>query len=162
NPYPDQYAGGLTFINVYGAGGAPASGAAPKVHSVSIPPVLSNCTPDPYFSTNGCDAVVKAYVDFAPGAITSGAGQNAFVKVNGQPATAGSDSGGLYWTADIPISAQSGPHTMTIDWQQKYGTVPSGTKTQDCTKGQGCSGTFNVEQQAFSATSDDSGANSGA
>lgn len=156
--FPDQYGGGLSFINVYNANGAPPAGAAPRLHSVSIPPALSNCTPDPYFSTNGCDAVVKAYVDFAPGAVTSNPGQNAFVTVNGAAATAGTDSGGLYWTADVPVAAQSGPHTMTIAWQQKYGTV-SGT---NCAHGQGCSGTFNVQQQAFSATSDDSGPNSGA
>ena len=169
DPYADPY--GVNFINVFNPNGAPAAGAKPNLHSVSIPQALSpSCTsgnpptPDPYFSTNACDAVVKAYVDFAPGAITSGSSQNAFVRVvNGGTtynATAGTDSGGLYWTADIPIAAQSGPQTMTITAEQQYGKIGATT----CKKNgnpSACKPGFNVQQQAFSATSDDSGTNSG-
>jgi hypothetical protein len=58
---------------------------------------------------------------------------------------------------------------MTVTWKQKYGTVSG----KNCSTGTGCTGGFDctgagstaatcVEQQAFSATSDDSGPNSGA
>jgi hypothetical protein len=156
----DAYAdpsGGLNVINVYQPPASQPAGDKPKLGSVSMPPGLSNCTPDPYFSTKGCGAVVKAYVAFASGAITSGSTKNAFVTINGVDATADTDSDGLYWTASIPIGAQSGPHPITIAWKQKFGTQG---KT-DCSKGQGCSGTFGVEQEAFSATDDDSVTNSG-
>lgn len=144
--------GGLNFINVF-AGGSPNGGEPPKIHSVSIPPG-GGCAPDPYFSTNSCAALVKAYVDFASGATTSGSGQNAFVTINGVDATSGSDSDGLYWTASIPIAAGSGLHEMTVDWRQEYGKIGSGKKAQDCAK-KTCSGSFGVQQAAFSATEDD-------
>jgi hypothetical protein len=167
----DGYAdpsGGVNFINVYKANGVPPSGSPPNLHSVSIPPALSTCTsgspatPDPYFSTNSgtCDAVVKAYVDFAPGAVTSGVGKNAFVTVNGIDATAGSDAGGVYWTADVPIAAQSGPNMITIAWEQQYGTISGKTCKKNGNPTQ-CKGSFNVQQQAFSATSDPDVTNSG-
>src|SRR5207249_2382194 len=106
--------------------------------------------------------------DFASGCVTGGASQNAFVWVNGIAATAsGSSCTGSYWTANAPIASQSGPHPMTITWQQKYGTVPKPNgNPQNCSTVQGCSGAFDctgggvlngsgcVEQQAFSATND--------
>jgi len=93
--------GGVSFVNVYSTGSA---GGDPLVRSVSLPPGLSNCTPDPYFSTNACTLVVKAYVSFAAGAITSGPSQNVFVRINGGQATAASDAGGTYWTASFSVA----------------------------------------------------------
>lgn len=157
----DAYAdpsGGVNFIDTYLPGAGPGAGAAPKVGSVSLPP--SNCLPDPYFSsmTGSCNVTVKAYVAFAPGEICSGANKNAFVTINGVQAACGAaDALGEPWTASISINAQSGPHPFTIDWQQKYGTVAN----KNCANGNGCSGTFGVQQAAFSATEDDTGINSG-
>jgi hypothetical protein len=154
---------GVDFINVYrdlqdvtvGDGDAPALG------SVSMPPAASDCQPDPYFATGSCTALVKAYVKFGPGAVTGGSGQNAFVTIDGVDATAGSDALGPYWTAPVPISAESGPNAVTVDWKQTFGTMGSGNKATDCSKGKGCSGSFDVSQQSFGATSDDDTTNSG-
>jgi hypothetical protein len=76
-------------------------------------------------------------------------------------ATAGTDSGGLYWTADVPIAAGSGPQTMTITAEQQYGTISGKTCKKNGNPSQ-CKPSFNVQQQAFSATSDDTVPNSGA
>ena len=157
----DAYAdptGSVNFINVYDPTANPGSGG-PALGGVSMPPGSSTCSPDPYFSTNACAAVVKAYVKFATGAITSPPNQNAFVKINGIDAAAATDSGGLYWTASVPIPTQSGPHPITVSWEQQYGTAGGNT----CKTGNGnkCKDSFDVAQQAFSATDDDSGTNSG-
>ncbi|MGE5273338.1 MAG: pilus assembly protein TadG-related protein [Verrucomicrobiota bacterium] len=154
---------GVDFINVYKSGITVGNGQPPELGSVSMPPGLSNCDPDPYFATNGCTAVVKAYVTFAPGAVTSGSGKNAFVAVNGVDAVAATDVGGLYWTAAVPVGSESGPNPITIDWKQKFGSVPNGNNPnpKDCSKGQGCSGSFDVAQQAFGATNDEDFTNSG-
>jgi hypothetical protein len=164
----DTYAdpsGGVNFINVYRATLTVSSGNPPKLGSVSMPPASSNCTPDPYFSTSGCNAVVKAYVKFAGSPITSGANQNAFVTINGVPAVAGTDvNGDVYWTASVPIGAQSGPNNITVAWEQQYGSM-NGTPPKTCTKKgnpAACKGNFDVAQQAFAATNDEDATNSGA
>ena len=151
---------GVNFINVYKPGVNVGSGSKPVLGSVSMPPSLSNCTPDPYFSTNGCNAVVKAYVTFASGAVTSGSNKNAFVTINANPAVAATDAGGLYWTASVPIAAMSGPHPITIAWEQQYGTI-SGKACKKNGNPKDCKGTFDMAQQAFSATDDEDITNSG-
>lgn len=152
---------GVDFINIYKSGITVGGGNPPELGSVSMPPGLSNCSPDPYFATGGCDAVVKAYVTFAPGATTSGSGRNAFVTINGVDASAATDAGGSYWTASVPVGGESGPNPIVIDWKQTFGTVPNGKNPKDCSKGQGCSGSFGVAQQAFGATNDEDVTNSG-
>jgi Putative Flp pilus-assembly TadE/G-like len=155
-------AGGMNFINVFDpAGSAPGDGDAPQEYSVSMPPGLSDCEAgyprvlDPYFTyPNSCTAYVKAYVRFAPGAVTGGSGQNAFVTVNGIDAAAGNDADGDYWIAPISVPADSGIHEMTVEWRQTYGTIGSGKKAQDCSK-KTCDGSFGVQQAAFSATEDE-------
>jgi Flp pilus assembly protein TadG len=156
----DTYAdpsGGVNFINVYRSTLTVSGGNAPKLGSVSMPPTLSSCTPDPYFTTSGCNAVVKAYVKFSGSPTTSGANKNAFVTINGVDATAANDAGGLYWTASVPIGYQTGPHNITISWEQQYGTIGS-PPNNTCKKGGNpakCKGNFDVAQQSFSATDDD-------
>jgi putative Flp pilus-assembly TadE/G-like protein len=152
---------GVDFINVYSNTITVGNGDEPEVGSVSMPPGLSSCKPDPYFAVAGCSAVVKAYVKFAPGADTSNPGQNAFITINGVDAVAATDVGGTYWTASVPVSSESGPNPIQIDWRQKYGTVPNGKKPKDCSKGQGCDGSFDIAQQAFGATNDEDVTNSG-
>jgi hypothetical protein len=158
---PEEDDIGVNFINVYESDLTVGAGGKPRLGSVSMPPGLSSCTPDPYFAANGCSADVKAYVKFAPGAVTRGSKKNAFVTINGLDATAATDAGGLYWTASVAIGARSGPHAITIEWKQTYGTIGSGKTAQDCTEGQGCTGKFDVAQQSFSATEDEDGTNSG-
>jgi hypothetical protein len=152
---------GVDFINVYKKNLTVGSTAPPKLGSVSMPPGLSNCNPDPYFAVGGCTAVVKAYVTFASGAKTTPSGQNAFITINGVDAVAATDVDGTYWTAEVPVGGESGPNPITIAWKQKFGSVPNGNNPKDCTKGQGCSGTFDVAQQAFGATNDEDVTNSG-
>jgi hypothetical protein len=154
---------GVDFINVYPdlGGVTVGDGAAPALGSVSMPPGSSNCDPDPYFAVGSCTATVKAYVKFQDGAVTSGSGKNAFVAINGVDATAGNDADGDYWTAALPIGAESGPNAIKVSWQQTYGTLGTGKKAKDCSKGQGCSGSFDVAQQAFGATNDEDVTNSG-
>jgi hypothetical protein len=155
---------GVNFINVYRdlASVTVGAGQPPALGSVSMPPGSSSCSPDPYFAVSACNAVVKAYVKWRSGAITTNSGKNVFITINGVDATAASDTGGSYWTASVPIGAESGPNPITIGWRQKIGTITgSGPKPQDCTKGQGCSGSFDVAQQSFGATNDDDVTNSG-
>jgi hypothetical protein len=154
---------GVDFINVYRnlTGVTVGNGAVPALGSVSMPPGSSSCSPDPYFAVSACSAVVKAYVKWQSGAKTTNPGQNVFITINGKDATAASDAGGSYWTASVPIGAESGPNPITIAWKQKFGTIGSGKKPQDCTKGQGCSGSFDVAQQSFGATNDEDVTNSG-
>jgi hypothetical protein len=154
---------GVDFINVYRDPGdvTVGNGEGPALGSVSMPPGSSDCEPDPYFAVGGCTATVKAYVEWQPGAVTTDPGRNAFITINGVDATAGNDAGGAYWTAAVPIGGESGPNPITIDWKQTFGTIGTGNKPKDCTKGQGCAGTFRVPQQAFGATNDDDGTNSG-
>jgi hypothetical protein len=152
---------GVDFINVYKKDLKVGSTQPPALGSVSMPPGLSDCDPDPYFAVGGCTAVVKAYVKFASGATTSGSGQNAFITINGVDAVAATDTDGDYWTADVPVGGESGPNLIEIDWKQKFGTVPNGNNPEDCSNGQGCSGSFDVAQQAFGATNDEDVTNSG-
>ncbi len=154
---------GVDFINVYSNTVTVGDGHEPELGSVSMPPGLSSCKPDPYFAVKGCTAVVKAYVEFAPGAKTSNPGQNAFITINGVDAVAATDAGGTYWTASVPIQGESGPNPIQIDWRQKYGTIPDPPKPKpkDCSKGQGCEGSFDVAQQGFGATADEDETNSG-
>ena len=127
-----------------------------------MPPGLSNCNPDPYFASDGCTAVVKAYVTFASGATTSGSGKNAFVTINGVDAVAGTDAGGPYWTAAVPVGAESGPNPIVIDWKQKFGTRAERQESaRTAARVQGCSGSFDVAQQSFGATNDEDVTNSG-
>jgi Putative Flp pilus-assembly TadE/G-like len=154
---------GIDFINVYKAGVTVGNGQPPALGSVSMPPGSSDCDPDPYFAAGGCTAVVKAYVKFAPGAKSSGSGQNAFVTIDGADAVAATDVGGDYWTAEVPVGGESGPNPITVAWKQTFGTIPNppSKNPKDCSKGQGCSGTFDVAQQAFGATNDEDVTNSG-
>jgi putative Flp pilus-assembly TadE/G-like protein len=154
---------GVDFINVYSNTVTVGDGHEPELGSVSMPPGLSSCNPDPYFAVKGCTAVVKAYVKFAPGAKPTNPGQNAFITINGVDAVAATDAGGTYWTASVPIQGESGPNPIEIDWRQKYGTIPDPPKPKpkDCSMGQGCEGSFDVAQQGFGATDDDDSTNSG-
>jgi Putative Flp pilus-assembly TadE/G-like len=158
---PDDSGVGVNFINVYKAVQNLGSGEKPVLGSVSMPPGLSGCDPDPYFTATGCTATVKAYVTFASGAVTSGS-PNVFVWVNDVPATAATDpSGQPYWTAPVPIGGGSGPNPITVRWKQTFGTMPgNGNKPKDCTKVK-CEGSFDVAQQSFSATEDEDAVNSG-
>jgi Putative Flp pilus-assembly TadE/G-like len=163
---PDDSEIGVNFINVYKPDQTVGDGDGPALSSVSMPPGLSGCNPDPYFTVHGCTAAVKAYVKFAPGAVTSGS-QNAFVWISSDgtnfvPAVAATDADGLYWTAGVPIGGESGPHPITVKWKQTYGTIPGpGKNPKDCSKGGGCEGSFDVAQQSFSATEDEDAVNSG-
>lgn len=152
---------GVSFINVYKTGLTVASTAPPALGGVSMPPGLSDCDPDPYFAVGGCTAVVKAYVLFGSGAKTTGSDKNAFITINGVDAVAAKDADGEYWTAAVPVGGEAGPVPITIGWKQTFGLIGTGNNSKDCTKGSGCSGTFDVAQQAFGATDDEDVTNSG-
>jgi hypothetical protein len=153
---------GVNFINVYRdlQTVTVGSGERPALGSVSMPPGSSDCDPDPYFAVGSCTAVVKAYVKWQLGAETTDPGQNAFITIDDVDATAGSDSGGEYWTASVPIEAESGPNAMRVHWEQTYGKVDGKTCKENGNPKE-CSGDFDVAQQAFGATSDDDSTNSG-
>jgi Putative Flp pilus-assembly TadE/G-like len=159
--FADPTTHGVDFINIYKKDLTVGSRQPPALGSVSMPPGLSNCDPDPYFAVGGCTAVVKAYVKFASGAVTTGSGQNAFITINDIDAIAATDADGTYWTADVPIGGESGPNPIKIAWKQKFGLIGDGNKPDDCSKGKGCSGNFDVAQQAFGATDDEDVSNSG-
>ena len=152
---------GVSFINVYKTGLTVGSTAPPALGGVSMPPGLSDCDPDPYFAVSGCTAVVKAYVIFGSGAKTTGSDKNAFITINGVDAVAAKDADGEYWTAAVPVGGEAGPVPITIGWKQTFGQIGAGNNPKDCTKGSGCSGTFDVAQQAFGATDDEDVTNSG-
>src|SRR5207247_10900198 len=109
-------------LNAYPTGASPTGG--PMIHSVTLSG--SGCSPDPYFFTNGCTVTVKAYVDFAAGAIYQDSGpskKNAFITINGADASHGSDAGGDYWTAPFTIGAGDGQQLFKVDWEQRYGST---------------------------------------
>ncbi len=57
---------------------------------------------------------------------------------------------GRCWTGLIPLSAKAGAQQLTMSWQVTTGTLNG----KDCTKGQGCNGTFEngaFVQQAYTA-----------
>jgi hypothetical protein len=59
---------------------------------------------------------------------------------------------GRCWTGLVPIKARNGAQGLTMTWQVTTGTING----KDCTKGQGCSGTFDAGafvQQAYTADS---------
>ena len=74
---------------------------------------------------------------------------------------AAKDADGEYWTAAVPVGGEAGPVPITIGWKQTFGQIGAGNNPKDCTKGSGCSGTFDVAQQAFGATDDEDVTNSG-
>jgi len=156
--------GGLNFINVYSNGGTPASGDPPILRSVSVLP--GNCSADQYFSSlfanpatpDPCAVTVKAFVDFPPGATTSGPGQNAFVRINGSDATVQADGS---WQRPVSVSAETGPNLFNIDWEKQYDSVAGKTCKTNGNPSQ-CKGSFGYQQQSYAGTSDDTAAsNSG-
>jgi hypothetical protein len=142
--------GGLDFINVYTNGSPPGD---PIVRSVTL---SGGCNPDQYFSFEGdCNGTVNAIVEFASGAITSGVDQNVSVTIGGTDATF---SGGV-WSAPFSFSALSGPHPFDVTAHQRFGSTSKGT----CNNPNRCTFDFGVQQQQYSATSDDTAdSNSGA
>ena len=162
----DAYAdpsGGVNLIDTYQAGAAPGAGSPPKIGSVSLPPGLSSCLPDPYFSSvpSSCNVTVEAHVAFAAGGVCSGANPTALVTINGVPATCGDpDALGQPWRATIAVNPMSGPHFFTVNWEQQYGTVFGKTCKRNGNPVE-CRGSFDVQQAAFSATDDEDVTNSG-
>jgi Putative Flp pilus-assembly TadE/G-like len=165
--------GGLNFINVNDAGVA-GDGQRPQAGAVRVAP--GTCSPDGYFSSlfayptdpDPCSATVNASVSFSPGAITCGAGKNAFIKIydNGAGSQDANGCGGD-WQAGFAIPAEDLAHQFTMEWAQTYGTV-SGYGTclmpnngnpfanqnpcHDFFSGSG--GVDLVQQQAFAGTDD--------
>src|SRR5205085_1518616 len=74
-------------------------------------------------------------------------------------AVSASGANGECWRTTIPINAASGEQQITVGWNETTGTVNG----KDCTKGQGCNGTFTnssdnttVMQQAYIGNSNPS------
>jgi hypothetical protein len=60
----------------------------------------------------------------------------------------------------VPIGGESGPNAIRIEWEQTFGSIGGKNCKQNGNPNE-CSGSFDVPQQAFGATSDDDGTNSG-
>jgi hypothetical protein len=164
--------GGLNFINV-NANATAGANDPPKVDGVTmLPPGAGSCSADGYFSSlfaypvdpDPCTATVKAFVSFNPGAITSGANENVFVKIVDNTTNTTTDAtvqGDGSWQAGFSIAGESLAHQFTIMWAQThdkvtgYGTCKMPNNGNPFSNQNPCHDTINVvQQQSFAGTED--------
>lgn len=149
--YDAGSANGLDYIRGWSGAGSGAQPNPPLARGVTLEP--GTCA-DAYFiaSTTTCTIGVRATVDFGSLA-TSNARLTAVV--NGNNYTLNYDNATGTWTTGlaIPIPTASGPLPVTLNWQERAGTVG----TTACTTSKPCTGTFGTVQRTFSATDTRSG-----
>jgi Putative Flp pilus-assembly TadE/G-like len=157
---------GVNFIQGWSNTGDGKQPAPPVLKGVQLFP--GNCPGDAYFQyiTGGCSLTLAAVVaaqapdgsDLSGMSITvTGAGcpnkgcalaKNTEVPAPPECAAVLAGASGRCWIGSIPVSARAGAQELHIAWNESRGTVG----TQDCTKGQGCNGTFpGIVQQAYTA-----------
>ncbi|HXH96010.1 MAG TPA: pilus assembly protein TadG-related protein [Gaiellaceae bacterium] len=157
NPLTYEQSSGILLLNSYGTS-APAAGQPPKIigngNGGGVTLLTNNCTHDQYFSNNtsDCSVTVCAIVAFTPGSTNPG------LTVNGANMTTSANplcqppaglTGATAWTRSVTIPSASGQHQFTLAWSEH---VTGGVSGASCAGNSGnCSGTFGVEQQAFSA-----------
>jgi Flp pilus assembly protein TadG len=165
--FDDSTNSGIEVINSYGTA-TPTSGQAPKITAGGVT-LSGTCTAptDQYFSVGDCNVQPRAHVTFA---VSKQDASVTAVDLGTSPATPlalNPDSTGTVWTPNgnqhFTIPDSSGRHPIQIDWKQTSGSVNGTT----CGTGNGqqpppCTGTFEVQQQAFGACNgcdqpDDSG-----
>jgi hypothetical protein len=168
---------GVDFIRGWSNSGSGQEPAEPVLRGVQLFRLPGDCPlaalGDAYFQslTGGCSVTLAANVAaFTPtGADLTG--MNVTVNGAGCPnkgctltkntsnppptecaAVMAGASSGRCWTGLVPIRAKAGAQGLTISWQVTTGTING----KDCTKGQGCNGTFEggaFAQQPYTADS---------
>jgi Putative Flp pilus-assembly TadE/G-like len=159
---------GVDFIRGWSGSGSGTQPDEPVLREVRL--FQGDCPADPYFQaiTANCNVMLAAVVDaHAPdGSDLTGMG----IKVTGAgcpnkgcdltkntdvppppecAAVLGNGATGKCWHGLIPIRAKQGAQQLVISWNESRGTV---TGQGDCTKGNGCNGTFpGTAQQAYTA-----------
>ena len=126
-----------------------------------MPPGSATATPTRTSRSAAAPRSSRPTSTSASGAKTTGPDQNAFITINGVDAVAAKRRRGEYWTASVPVGGEAGPNPITIGWKQTFGHDRRRQQPQGLHKGQGCSGSFDVAQQAFGATDDEDVTNSG-
>jgi hypothetical protein len=153
---------GILYVNGYdgSASTPPAAGSGPKIMAgvagdpnqpggVSL--VTGGCSPDQYFTTGhttsatDCTVNVVATIGFA-----NDSGKLTVTNLDTGDSFAMSKVTGNTWiSSSFTIDLQSGQNRFSIDWEQTSGTI--GLKTCSNAHNNPCTGTFGVQQEAFSA-----------
>lgn len=150
-----EQSSGILYVNSYGTA-VPTGTQPPAIVGDAggggITLLDNGCGPDQYFSSNetaNCSVTACAIVAFTPGNSAHG------LTVNGTAMTASTDpncttavAGATAWTAPLTVAPLSGQHKLTLAWSE---TVAGGVAGGNCDALGDCTGTFGVQQQAFSA-----------
>jgi hypothetical protein len=159
---------GVNFIRGWSNSGNGTQPASPVLREVRLFP--GGCPGNPYFQfiTAGCSVRLAAVVDsrlpsgsdsVRMGVAVTGAGcpnkgcdltKDTNVPPSAEcAAVMAAGAVGKCWTGLIPISARAGAQRLRINWNVSEGTI---TGQGDCSKGNGCNGTFpGFVQQAYTA-----------
>ena len=156
----EQSNNGILYLNSYGTT-APAAGQPPRIigdgSASSGVTVLNNtCTHDQYFSNNltDCSVNVCAIVAFTPAStnqdvtVSVAGGPNRDMNPSADPNCSTTIAGASAWESDpITIASASGQRQFTLGWKEQASGVCNGNGV--------CTGSFGVQQQAFSACNED-------
>jgi hypothetical protein len=158
---------GVNFIRGWSNSGSGTQPNPPVLRDVQLFP--GTCPGDAYFefTTANCSATIAAVVDarltagsdtLRMGITVTGAGCPnqgcVLAKETSVPASTecaavmAGGATGKCWKGTIPIRPRQGAQGLTIAWNEAEGVVAG----KDCSKGQGCNGTFpGFAQQAYTA-----------
>jgi len=144
---------GILYLNSYGTT-LPTATDPPKLvgngsgGGVSL--LNNTCSHDQYFSNNtgSCTVTVCAIAAFTPGSTNQELtlnGNNNSMSLSSDPNCQTSVAGASAWESNNPttIASASGQTQFTIGWREKASGICNGNGV--------CSGSFGVQQQAFSA-----------
>lgn len=160
NPLTYEASSGIQILNSYGTT-LPTSTQAPKLigsrsagDGASVFTVNPTCSPNQYFSNNtaSCSVKVCAIVAFTPGSTqhdvtvatpsVGGGNPRDMNLAVGDPNCSTTITGAEAWESNaITIAPTSGQSQFTLGWKEHASGVCSGN----------CTGSFGLEQQAFSA-----------
>ena len=130
---------GLSFIHGFQEAAAP-NRLNPNIRDVNV--IDTGCNPlsdfsAPYFTLQGdCSAVVRAVIDFGPGAANPPTDYPTCARVAGFTWSAGGPYG--VWTGSVALNAGSGRQTVNIPWEVKDLNIGNGT----CKNSNAASNTF--------------------
>jgi hypothetical protein len=155
---------GLSYIRAWTDQGDPTTGQAPVARSVSLSPVT--CANASFgAAATSCTMAVNAKVKWNPVVTGADLGTKTEVvaKYNGLSYPMAYSAATQTWTAtNVPVPAGTiGTRTVDLDWTQKVGSITNGSKTTDCTKGSGCSGTIAGVQRTYWNNPDDQSSRGG-
>jgi Putative Flp pilus-assembly TadE/G-like len=158
---------GILLVNSYGTSAPPAhqaplivgaptaSGICPPTEACGVTLLDNTCSRDQYFSSNltSCTVNVCAIVAFTPlssnRSLTLNGANNSMIPSTDPNCTTSAPGASAFESRNpVTIASASGQHQFTLEWNED---MSGGLTNGSCNGGGHCSGTFNVQQQAFSA-----------